>query len=101
MAENILDNEKTILNLIPLMATWIVNDRQPTHSQFIALLSRYPEHFGRSASQPLDDMVAILRKYANDPFFSRSIRTILTPEGREWVETFNILMKETRKSLYE
>jgi len=99
VAEIISDNEKNAINLLPLMATWIMNDRQPTQGQFIALLSKYPEHFGMSASPPLDDMVSIIRKYANDPFFGRSVKTVLSPKGREWIETFYILMKEARKSL--
>lgn len=101
MEENVSDVERSVLNLLPLMATWIVNDRQPTHGQFMALLSKYPDHFGKSTSPPLDDMVVILRKYANDAFFGRSVMTLLSPEGREWVKTFYFLMREARKSVYE
>jgi len=97
--EEIPDSDKRFLVLLPMLANWIETNRKLSEREMDAFIRQYPGHFGTAVDLPVDDMIAMLSKYENHPFYGRGIKIAQSSEGKKWLREFYLQAREVAKSL--
>jgi len=98
MAQEIPEEDRKYLALLPLAVTWIESNRKFTDRELKAFIREAPGHFDVDWDPNLDMMTKMASKYQDHKAYGKSIQILLSPEGRGWLEGFAKQARELMES---
>jgi len=89
MAEKMPESERKLLILLPMLSSWIRNDRNLTDKEITAFFRQFEGLMPLRFNAGVDAMLEMASRYKDHRIYGKDVEVILSANGRRWLEEFN------------
>jgi len=89
MAEKMPESERKLLILLPMLSSWIRNDRNLTDKEMDAFFRQFEGLMPLRFDAGMNAMLEMASRYKDHSIYGRDVEVILSARGRRWLEEFN------------
>jgi len=89
MAEELPESERKLLVLLPMLSSWIQNDRNLTDKEITAFFRQFKGLMPLRFNAGMNAMLEMASRYKGHRIYGKDVEVILSARGRKWLEEFN------------
>jgi len=86
LTEQIRNEDKPLLTLLPLVVHWINSGKDLTEQEIKTMAKLHPKEFDYAKKNPIAEMHKVAERYKDHKLYSDLIAVVLSDRGTKWVE---------------
>lgn len=86
MTDQIRDEDKPLLTLLPLVVHWVNSGTNLTEQEIKTMAKLYPKEFEYVKKNPITELYKVAERYKDHKLYRDLIDVVLSDRGMKWVE---------------
>jgi len=89
MAEVLLEAERKLITMLPVLSNWITKNRNLTDDELVSFFNQFQGLMPLALESGLNPMLETVSRYRKHVIYGKDVEVILSLRGMKWLDDFN------------